>query len=153
MAMANVVLGFDFGVKRIGVAVGQFITGTATALNLLMAQEGQPNWQEVTRLLKTWYPTDLVVGLPLSMNDNEQMTTQLARNFGRQLQEHSGRPVHYVDERLTTVAAREIIFGQGGYKALRTAAIDSVAAKILLESWLSTYAETGSFSEQDKRIF
>lgn len=129
-------LGFDFGTKRIGIAVGQTVTLSATALKGLTAHGGVPNWDEVLALVARWRPTALVVGIPLNMDGSEQNTTQMARLFADQLAEHTGLPVHHTDERLTTVVARSEVFERGGYKALQRQSIDSVAAKLLLESWM-----------------
>ena len=129
-------LGFDFGMKNIGVAVGQNITKTATPLAIINASKEKILWQQITKLIKMWHPAALVVGIPLNMDGTPQEMTKAARQFAQQLQEFSGLPVHEVDERLTTKAAREKVYMQGGYKALQKEAIDSIAAQLILESWM-----------------
>jgi len=129
-------LGFDFGTKSIGVAVGQEITGTANPLNALAAQNGQPQWSLLEQLIKEWGPSYFVVGLPLNMDGTEQEVTQLARKFGQRLHGRFGLPVHYQDERLTTVAARSELFEQGGYRNLSKQKVDSAAAVFIVEDYL-----------------
>ena len=88
-------------------------------------------------MIKQWSPKALVVGIPYNMDGTEQSVTISARDFAQALGEKTGLMVHEVDERLSTVAAREAVFEQGGYKGLKGAAIDSVAAQVILESWMS----------------
>ena len=132
---AHVVLGFDFGMKKIGVAVGQTITQSATALAILKAKNGTPNWANIEALITEWAIDTLVVGLPLNMDGTEQPITQKARLFGEALKAHYQLPVHFMDERLTTIAAKEemhqTISGQA-----RFGQADSVSAKLIVESWL-----------------
>lgn len=136
----NVVLGFDFGLKRIGVAVGQCVTQSATALKVLVAEQGQPNWQEITLLIKEWRPQALIVGIPLNMDGTEQTIGLHAKQFAQQLRQLFSLPVFEAEERLSTVEARDQIFSQHGYKGL-TKAVDSVAAKIIVEDWLRLHGE------------
>src|ERR1700744_1321649 len=99
-------LGFDFGYKRIGVAVGQQITCRAQPLTTLEARLGVPNWDEVQKIIKEWRPQALIVGLPTCIDDSEQYTTEAARVFAKQLTKRFDLTVHLVDERLSTVEAR-----------------------------------------------
>jgi len=137
----EILLGFDFGTKRIGVAVGQIITQTARPLDTIKANNGEPQWDSLNKLIKTWQPDALIVGIPLNMDGTEQFITQKARQFADQLAEHYQLPVHGVDERLTTKAAREYLFNEGGYKALQQGQVDSVAAQLILQTWLRTNPE------------
>lgn len=132
----QVLLGFDFGLRHIGIAVGQTITHSAQALTSIKAQNGTPNWDDITQLIKTWKPNALVVGIPLNMDGTEQPLTRAAKKFSEQLKTHTQLPIHFVDERLTSVEARAQLFEEGGYRALKKSAIDSLAAKLILESWL-----------------
>lgn len=133
---AQTILGFDFGMKRIGVAVGQSITHTANALTTLKAQDGIPNWQSITAIIDEWQADTLVVGIPYNMDGSEQPLTLAARKFARRLQAHYKLPTHEMDERLTTVSARQALFDQHN-RARDIKAVDSMAAKIILESWFS----------------
>ena len=136
MANYNRVMGFDYGTKRIGIACGQMVTNTANALTVITTIKGAPNWEIITKLIKEWRPQALVVGLPLNMDDTSQKTTELATLFAKQLEAKFKLPIYFVDERLTTRAAREEVFTQGGYKALQETKIDAYAAKLILESWM-----------------
>lgn len=129
-------IGFDFGMRRIGVAVGQKFTKTATPLPKISAKNGAPNWEAVKSLVSKWRPTALIVGVPVNIDGTSQAITIAAKNFIEQLKIHTGLSVFEAEERLTTKAAREKIFGEGGYKALQETSIDSFAAKIILEEWM-----------------
>ena len=132
----KIVLGFDFGMKRIGVAVGQAITKSARPLITLKANQGIPQWEVLNKLIKTWQPDALVVGIPLNMDGTEQPLTQAAYAFSNELQQRYELPVYGMDERLSTKDARERLFNQGGYKALQKGQVDSVAAQLILQNWL-----------------
>ena len=134
--MSKVYLGFDFGLRRIGVAVGQDITMTAAPLCTLNAKNGNPDWDTIEKLIHEWRPNDLIIGIPLNMDGSEMPVTKPARRFAKQLHSHFDIPVHTTDERLTTKAAREEVYGRGGSKALRKKAIDEVAAQLILETWM-----------------
>lgn len=136
--MIKTVLGFDFGTKYIGVAVGHTSPVMAQPLTSLIAQKGEPPWKEIDTLIKTWSPDALIVGMPLNMDGSEQRMTQSARFFSENLKQRSHLPVFTVDERLTTVEARARLFSSGGYKALQKKAIDSVSAQLIVEMWLES---------------
>lgn len=140
-SVIRVLLGFDFGTKRIGVAVGQTVTQSARPLETLKAQQGVPQWSQIDKLIKVWQPDALVVGIPLNMDGTEQPLTLLAQHFLNALKERYQLPVYGIDERLSTVDARERIFEQGGYKALKSGQIDSVAAQLILQNWLLQYQQ------------
>lgn len=134
---SGILLGFDFGMKRIGVAVGQTVTKTARPLTMLKAQEGKPNLDELKKLIKVWQPAALIVGIPLNMDGTEQTITLHARTFAEMLRNVFTLPVHEMDERLTTKAARENLFAEGGFKALQNGQVDAVAAQLILQNWLN----------------
>lgn len=136
----TILLGFDFGTKHIGIAVGQTITQSARALTTLKAEKGVPEWDALDALMKTWQPQALVVGIPLNMDGTEQPLTELAKQFANLLRERYQLPVYDMDERLTTVAAKEQLFTQGGYRALDKKDIDSLAAQLILQNWLRQHA-------------
>ena len=134
----QIYLGFDFGMRRIGVAIGQTVTNTASPLPLILANQGIPNWHEIEVIIKKWNPSALIVGVPLNMDTDEfEFVANMAREFAQSLQKRFNLPVHIIDERLTTKAAREFIYETFGYKALQTQPIDSFAAKFILESWMN----------------
>ncbi|MBK5967763.1 Holliday junction resolvase RuvX [Thiorhodovibrio winogradskyi] len=126
-------LGFDFGPRKIGVAVGQMLTGTATALTTLRSQRNRPDWAGIERLMREWQPQAAVLGLPVNMYDREEDWAPQVHRFRRQLEGRFGLQVHLVDERLTSRAAREEL---GGRFDNRDDEVDAVAAKLILETWL-----------------
>ncbi|QLH42144.1 MAG: Holliday junction resolvase RuvX [Coxiellaceae bacterium] len=135
-AKTQTVLGFDFGMKRIGVAVGQTVTATASPLMTLQAINGEPRWEEVSKLVQEWRPDAFVVGIPLNMDGTEQHLTAAARQFAHTLAKRFTLPAHEMDERLSTKEVRSRLFAAGGYRALQKAAIDSFAAQLIVENWL-----------------
>ncbi len=132
-------LGFDFGTKSIGVAIGQQLTGTARPLAAIKAQDGVPDWNVLEKLLKEWQPDLVVVGLPLNMDGTEQPLTARARKFANRLHGRFGVAVELQDERLSTVEARAGLFETGGYRALTKGKVDSGSAVIILESWFDNH--------------
>lgn len=129
-----IALGFDFGMKRIAVAVGQTVTHSANAIAILKAQDGVPDWEKIKMLIETWHANVLVVGIPYNMDGSEQTLTFAARKFARKLQMRFGLPVSMVDERLTTIEAKRQWYEQGLTK--RPQHLDNYAAKLILEQWL-----------------
>ena len=135
-------MGFDFGTRSIGIATGQEITGTASPLTSLKANDGIPDWSQLEKLLKEWQPDLLVVGLPLNMDGTEQEMTVRARKFGQRLHGRFGFQVEFKDERLTTTDAKARLFEHGGYKALGKSRVDAVSAQLILESWMESHYGT-----------
>lgn len=131
----QIVLGFDFGLKKIGVAVGQLVTQTATPLTLLKSQNGTPDWQEIEQIIIDWAIDGLIIGLPLNMDGTEQPITKQAKKFGRRLQARFHLPIYFIDERLTTVAAKDIMHTRANGKK-RFEPADSISAQLIVESWL-----------------
>ncbi|MAR89827.1 MAG: Holliday junction resolvase RuvX [Pseudomonadales bacterium] len=125
------VMAFDFGTHKIGVAVGQSITGSASPLPELKARDGQPDWDQVAQLLEQWQPDALVVGVPLLMDGSEYELTQRARKFGQRLHGRFGKPWFAMDERLSSFAARQWNRESEGSRRL----VDSLAASLILQSW------------------
>jgi putative Holliday junction resolvase len=136
-----VLLAFDFGAKRIGVAVGQTMTRSASAAGTVPAQGGAVDWAAVDACLRQWAPTRLLVGLPYNMDGSDTSTTAACRAFGEQLARRSGLPVEFVDERLTSNAAYDELRNarRSGVRArrIRREDIDATAARLILESWLA----------------
>lgn len=131
------VLAFDFGLARIGVAVGQPITGTASPLPTLKAKDGIPDWQTIENLIKEWQPKLLLIGEPFNMDNSDQAITLRARKFANRLHGRFGLPIQMFDERQSSAAARDEIFEYGGFKKLKKTEIDSIAAALILESWFT----------------
>ena len=137
-------LGFDFGTRQIGVAIGQTLTRTARGLASVSANKGEPDWAAIDALLKEWEPDGLVVGIPLNMDGSEQKVTHQARMFANKLQMRYGLPLYEADERLTTAAAKSNIFEELGFRGLTKSAIDEQSAVLILTSWLEEHMETGN---------
>lgn len=134
---SQVLLGFDYGQRRIGVAVGQTITATATALATLTARDGQPDWAEVTALIEQWRPDALVVGLPLRLDGTESELSRAAQRFARRLEGRYKRPVHLMDERLSSRTAEQTRTRGGARQGL-----DALAAQVILQDWFELFGET-----------
>lgn len=129
----SVLLGFDYGTRRIGVAVGETVTRRARPLGLVPVHRNRPDWALVSRLIDEWRPGRLVVGLPLTLDGEEQPASDGARRFGRQLEGRYGLPVELVDERLTTRVACQELTEAGRWRE----PVDPVAAQLILEGWLN----------------
>ncbi|MBO2623714.1 Holliday junction resolvase RuvX [Shewanella algae] len=132
---AKTVLGFDFGTKSIGIAIGQQLTGSASPLTSIKAVDGTPDWQQIAALIEEWQPDLVVVGLPLNMDGTEQEMTQRARKFANRIAGRFGVKVATQDERLTTADAKARLFELGGFKALTKGQIDAVSAVLIIESY------------------
>ena len=135
--MSQSLLAFDYGTQNIGVAYGQTVTRTATELPTLKARDGVPNWDDLAALLKEWQPSTVLVGLPLNMDDTESELSQRARKFGNRLHGRFGVLVEMVDERLSTFAAKEEAAERGHRGNYAQAPVDSIAARLILESWFN----------------
>lgn len=131
--------GFDVGTKIVGVAVGNRLTGTASALAAVPVRDGQPDWQALDTLRSNWLPEELVVGLPLDDDGKEQPMTRTARRFAQRLTERYKLPVVFADERMSSQeAARRFAAGRaaGTRKRSDAKSIDAEAAAVILESYL-----------------
>jgi len=134
------IIAFDFGYRRIGVAVGQTLTGSATPLAVVPVAN-QPDWQAITVIVNEWKPAAIVVGLPIDKEGGETELSQAARRFGRQLQGRFGIKVSFEDERLTSFGAEQRFVdarARGEMRRKDAAFKDAIAAQIILENWLQT---------------
>ena len=134
------IVAFDYGTKRIGVAVGQTVSGTASPVATVRSRAGTPDWSAIRAIVESFAPEALVVGIPIEVNEGEDtiehpMTRPVMR-FADQLHGLFGLPVHIVDERLSTYEARSRAPGDGQ--------IDAVAAQVILETWLHASALMGA---------
>ncbi|HEX7814489.1 Holliday junction resolvase RuvX [Dyella sp.] len=133
-------LGFDYGSRLIGVAVGNALTGSARGIAAIPNRDGTPDWTQLDGLRQSWLPEILVVGLPLTLEGEEQAASKAARRFATQLGARYGVPVVLIDERHTSQEAAHR-FAQAraaGLKRKRDAQqIDAEAAAVILERWLS----------------
>jgi putative holliday junction resolvase len=142
-ARGEVLLAFDYGARRIGVAVGQTTTGTASPAGIV-AVAATPDWAALERCVREWSPARLLVGLPYNMDGSETVLTGVCRAFAGELARRFGLPVEFVDERLTSVAAqadlREARRSGTRTRRVRREDIDANAARLILETWLRAHA-------------
>jgi len=118
------------------VAVGNGETRSSQALTTLKARDGKPDWVALEALVKEWDPGRLVVGKPLNMDGTDSELSALAEKFGRRLRERLRLPVSYEDERLSSFEAKQLLSEQGHRGDYRADPADSLAAKLILETWL-----------------
>ncbi|QQS53846.1 MAG: Holliday junction resolvase RuvX [Candidatus Competibacteraceae bacterium] len=134
----QVVLGFDFGRTRIGVATGVVVTGTARPLRVLSTRRQRPDWDAIDRLLAEWRPDLLVVGVPRHADGSANAMTVAALRFSRQLHGRFRLPVATIDERLSSWEAEQRSFEPAaGRRRGDGAALDDWAAALILESWFN----------------
>ncbi len=143
-------LGFDFGTKRIGIAIAQEVTGSANPLTTVTAVKHKPDWDSISKIIAEWQPDLLVVGLPLHMDGSEQTMTQAARRFSNQLHGRYQIPVALMDERLSSNEAESILKEQSGSRTVSRdflfrnsvfpdkAQIDMMSAQLILQSWMAS---------------
>lgn len=141
--VAGVYLAFDYGTKRIGVAIGDAVTRAARGIGVV----GE-DWPAIEKLLKEWSPSACVVGLPLDADDNEQPITRRARAFAGELAKHFAGPVHLTDERYSSRAGladlREARASGTIARRLKKGDKDAAAARIILEQWLAEQQGLGA---------
>ena len=133
-------MAFDFGTKKIGVAVGQSLTGTASPISVLKAKDGIPDWALVDKMVKEWRPNVFVVGMPFNMDGSENEMTVLALKFSQSLQGRFNKPCYTMDERLSSREARDLkrqVAEAQGKKFNDKEVIDSLAAQLILENWFA----------------
>jgi len=125
----GVFVGIDWGEKRIGLAVGQSLTGNARGLVVLRAKSGIPDWIELKKWLAKYQPEALVLGLPLLLDGKEQPLTERVRDFADILSATIPLPLYWVEEQLSSSEASE--------RCDNPAMLDAEAAAVILETWLS----------------
>jgi putative Holliday junction resolvase len=131
-------LGIDFGTKRIGIAVGQTLTQTATPLITL--QTNQPDfWAQFQEIISTWSPQGLIVGLALQPDGSSSPISESALQFGRHLSKRFKVPVYFIEERLTSVEARQIL--KENPHLTKQHDKDTLAAALILESWFHQFSK------------
>ena len=131
-------LSFDFGTQRIGVAFGQSISGTARPVCVLKANDGIPDWEQVSSVIAEWSPDVLVIGLPYNLDGTESELLKRAIKFGNRLNGRFHKPCYGMDERLSSRAAIEQVMEESG-SMTKKSDIDDIAAQIILENWFSEF--------------
>ena len=142
MTQYRTLLGFDYGSKRIGVAIGQELTRTTHGLRTLHNHQSGPDWPAIGALIKEWQPALLVVGMPHNMDDTPHPLAESVRDFGKQLEQRYNLPVVWVDERLSSLEAESQLSNSDHSRTRKRdkANIDKLAAAIILQTWLNTQA-------------
>lgn len=133
-------LGFDYGDKVIGIAVGSTHSGLAEPLTAVPGGR-RTDWARIDRLIEQWRPDALVVGLPLNMDGSENEMTGAARRFGNRLKARYNLPVHMVDERLTTRQAKGALYAAGIPGRRHKRRLDKLAAQAILQAFLHEGAD------------
>ncbi|WP_180042616.1 MULTISPECIES: Holliday junction resolvase RuvX [unclassified Acinetobacter] len=135
LSQPHMIMAFDFGTQKMGMAVGQSLIESANPLALFPMKDGIPNWDALLKIVKQYQPSLFLVGLPLNMDDSESELSARSRKFARRLRHQTNIETLMVDERLTTREARDELDhyqSQGRGKKL---AADSIAAALFIESW------------------
>ena len=138
-ATITTVLGFDYGLKRIGVATGQTITATATPLTTLVQDDRDTHWELIADLVVTWQPDAIVVGIPTLLDGTATDMTRAARAFAAELEQRYHLPVFLFDETLTSREAEERLKQQGKLGQHNKSEIDKMAAAIIVQGWLDQH--------------
>ncbi|MEN2751769.1 Holliday junction resolvase RuvX [Psychrobacter sp. FBL11] len=137
----HLILALDYGVKKMGMALGNTVTETARAFDILAMNNGQPDWDNLLGIIKVWGVTQVLVGLPLNMDGSSSMLSKRAHKFARRLahrlmEQRLPAKVTLCDERLTSMAAREIAWENGWIRNERDP-IDDISACILLSTYFT----------------
>lgn len=136
----STLLGFDFGLKKIGVAVGQTITATASPVGIIRVQNGQLPEQDLQKFIITWKPSALIVGIPLNMDGTPSLLTAHAEKFAQSLETRCALEVHRIDERLTSRSAwyelEEI--SERTRSKFKPKKLDAFAACLIIETWFAS---------------
>ena len=124
---------FDYGEKRIGVAVGQTVTSTATALQTIPVVNKKPDWEEIRILVNEWRPDKFIVGHPLTLEGGRQKMTDAAEHFSSQLEHRFKLSVDLINEQLSSYEARRELKSTRG--------LDPTSARLILETWFRENTE------------
>ena len=134
-------MAFDYGLSQIGVAIGNCMLATTQPLAVLRAKDGQPQWQVLDDLIKEWRPDLLIVGDPLNMDGTASEFSVRAHKFARRLHGRLGLEVALVDERLSSFEAKHKSQEQGHRGDYKRQPVDSLAAELILRTWLAENTE------------
>ena len=129
------IIAFDYGEKKIGVAVGQTSTNTSSPLQIIFNKDNKTNWISISSLLDEWKPDLILLGKPLNMDGSDSKRMKKVDKFYKELKSIYDADIEFVDERLTTFEAREIL------KDEKHDNVDAHAAKILIDNWFDINRE------------
>jgi putative holliday junction resolvase len=138
---SGTILAFDFGEKRIGVAVGEVQLALAHPLTTIAAEQTAIRFDAIARIIGEWQPSLLVVGLPVHMDDTEHQLTARARRFARQLEGRFNLPVALMDERLSTHQATALLHAAGVNARRQKPVRDQIAAQTILQAYFDQHAQ------------
>jgi putative Holliday junction resolvase len=137
-ALDDTYLGFDFGNKKIGVAVGHLMTGIASPLQTIRSINQNPDWDGITKLVKEWLPAGFIVGISRQADGSDNPITPRMLKFCRQLDGRYHLPVFQQDETLSTFEAKQMLFEEINVSATKLWAVqDQLAAQLILQAWLN----------------
>ena len=140
-AKTDTYLGFDFGNKKIGVAVGQTTTATASPLQTMRSIKQNPDWQIISKLIMEWQPIGLVVGISRQEDGSDNLITPRMLKFCRQLEGRYRLPVYQQDEAFSTFEAKQLLFDEVSVSASKLWEVqDQLAAQLILQSWLNDHS-------------
>ena len=125
------IISFDFGTKKIGVAVGQTKTRTSSPLEVIFNKNNATDWKRIHLIVEEWKPELILVGKPLNMDGTDSDIMKIVNNFFKKLNKTTNIRCEYVDERLTSFEARQNL------SEIKTDLVDAHAAKILIDHWLT----------------
>lgn len=137
--ISGTLLAFDFGEKRIGVAVGETLLKVAYPVAIIQADTNDAKFAQIADLIKEWRPSLLVVGLPTHMDGTEHAITHLAKKFAQRLEGRFNLPVTMIDERLTSAEAAQHLHAAGIKSAKQKSLLDAVAAQSILQSYFESH--------------
>lgn len=138
LTFTGTALGFDFGLKRIGVASGEHLLGIAHPLTTLNVESNEDRFNQIAKLVDEWKPSTLVVGLPLKLDGEEHEVTLLCKKFARRLDGRFGLPVVMIDERLSSAEASQSLKEIGISGRKQKPMLDQIAAQVILQSYFDT---------------
>ena len=138
---SGTVLAFDFGERRIGIAVGEHLISSANPLTTIDSESNEVRFAAITELIHEWQPKLLVVGLPLSLDGSDNDVTQLCKKFARRLNGRFNLPVILVDERYSSAEASQLLNQTGIKGRAQKAMLDQVAAQTILRSYFDSVSQ------------
>lgn len=141
-ANTDTYLGFDFGTKKIGAAIGQTTTGTASPLQTIRSINQNPDWKIISKLIQEWQPAGLVVGISKQHDGMDNLVTPRMLKFCRQLEGRYQLPVYQQDETLSTFEAKQMLYDEVKVNATKLWEVqDQLAAQLILQTWLNDHAK------------
>ncbi len=129
------ILAFDFGLRQIGVAVGNLPLKTTQSLPVIRARNGKPDWQLIEKLMQDWEPDLIVVGDPVNMDGSAGQMSERAQKFARRLHGRWGTATEMADERLSSFEAKQTMRERGHRGNYKDKPVDSYAAELILQTW------------------